>query len=78
LTKSYLNTLLQDETKVKSVVELLDKFYKKEYSVFMSELVATVGQDHANTICHLIETKDYSLLENYDPSAFEILNKSIK
>lgn len=78
LTKSYLNTLLQDETKVQSVVELLDKFYKKEYSIFVGELVAVVGQDYADTICHLIETKDYSLLENYDPSAFEMLDKSIK
>jgi hypothetical protein len=69
---------LQDETKVKSVVELLDKFYKKEYTVFVSELISVVGKDHADTICHLIETKDYSLLENYDPSAFEVLDNSIK
>lgn len=78
LTKSYLNTLLQDETKVKSVVELLDKFYKKEYAVFVSELVDMVGHEQADTICHLIETKDYSLLENYDQSAFEMLDKSIQ
>lgn len=78
LTKSYLNTLLQDETKVQSVVELLDKFYKKEYTVFVSELVAVVGKHHADAICNLIETKDYSLLENYNWSAFEVLDKSIK
>jgi hypothetical protein len=64
--------------KVQSVVELLDKFYKKEYAVFFGELVAVVGKDHADTIYHLIETKDYSLLENYDPSSFEVLDKSIK
>ncbi len=68
-----MNTLLQNETKVQSVVELLDKFYKKEYSVFVSELVVVVGKEHADTICHLIETKDYSLLEHYDPSAFEMI-----
>ena len=77
LTKLYLSSLLQDDWKVQSVVSLLDKFYKKEYSVFVWELIECVWQEHADNICNLIQTKDYSLLENYDTDSFDILHNTI-
>lgn len=77
LTKRYLSTLLWDDQKVQSVVELLDKFYKKDYSVFVDELVSIIGKDNADSICYLIQTKDYTILQNYDIDAFEILHKTI-
>ncbi len=77
LTKLYLWSLLQDDWKVQSVVSLLDKFYKKEYSVFVWELIECVWQEYADNICNLIQTKDYSLLENYDTDSFDILHNTI-
>ncbi len=79
LTKLYLSSLLQNDTdKVQSVVELLDKFYKKDYILFVQELEALIGKDNARDICHLIESKDYALLEKYDQHAFELLHKTIQ
>lgn len=78
LTKAFLAFYLDnDDAKVKAVTDLLDKYYKKEHDVFATELQSLVSAELAEMILKLIETKDYSILSNYDEEAFQILDSTI-
>lgn len=76
LTKTFLSQLLDgDQEAMQSVVELLDKFYKKKWSDFLDELHALVRPEVAERLVTLIEQKDYQLLK--DLPGYEHLAQTI-
>lgn len=78
LTKAFLGHYLDHDTsKVKAVTDLLDKYYKKEYTTFVHELQLLVSSELADILLKLIETKDYSILRNYDEAAYEVLDATV-
>lgn len=76
LTKQFLHDILNhDADKVQAVVNLLDKFYKKEYGEFAQELKVLIGEQSAWVVLQMIESGDYSPLAQYE--GYTLLDKTI-
>lgn len=67
LTKEFLNDILNhDADKVQAVINLLDRFYKKEYEEFAQELNVLIGEENAGILLQMIQSGDYAPLQHYD------------
>lgn len=76
VTKAYLHDLLDNDSDlVASVIGLLDKFYKLEYTKFTEELTSLIGVEKTKKICIILETKDYTLLKDYP--WYEVLSNTL-
>jgi histidyl-tRNA synthetase len=79
LTKAFLaHETKNDVEKIKRIVELLDKFYKKNPDDFYHELSEIAWSVLAERINILILSKDYSVLQEYDQQAYEQLDNTLK
>lgn len=78
LTKSFLTTLVDnDESLVQRISELLDKYYKREHSLFIEELTTLIGAERTALVETIILHKDYTVLETYNTEAYTALHKTI-
>ena len=78
LTKSFLITLVDnDESLVQHISELLDKYYKREHSLFIEELTTLIGAERTALVETIILHKDYTVLETYNTEAYTALHKTI-
>ena len=64
-----------DADKVQAVVNLLDRFYKKEYGEFAQELNVLIGEENAGILLQMIQSGDYAPLQHYD--GYTHLDKTI-